>query len=138
MMKALERYHRVLGLCVLVLMGAVATLATIELGWVLIKDAITPPILLLDLDELLEILGVFLLVLITLELFDAVFKTLNSHHVDHAEVTLRVAIIAVARKVIVLDIQVRTAPKLVALAGLIAALVGGTYILARLRKSSPS
>lgn len=138
MVSAFERVRRVLGICVLVLMAVVAALATVELGWVVVKDVISPPIIFVTLDELLEMLGVFLLVLITLELFDTVLKTLAHQEVDHAEITLRVGIIAVARKVILLDAQVMPATKIAALAALILALVVGTYVLARILKRSPS
>jgi hypothetical protein len=36
-------------------------IATVELGWVLLKDILSPPILLLEVDELLEVFGFFLL-----------------------------------------------------------------------------
>ncbi len=47
-------------------------LATFELGWLIARDALTPPPFLLEIDESLELFGPFLLVLIGLELIHSV------------------------------------------------------------------
>jgi len=44
------------------MMALVLLLSTVELGWIIVKDIISPPIFLLDINELLEIFGLFLLV----------------------------------------------------------------------------
>lgn len=54
------------------MMALVVALATIELGWIIVKDIITPPIFLLDSNELLDIFGLFLLVLVGIELLDTI------------------------------------------------------------------
>jgi uncharacterized membrane protein (DUF373 family) len=85
----------------MVLMMVVVLLSTIELGWLIANDILTPPIILLEIDELLDVFGFFLLVLISLELLE----TIKAHFVEntfHAEVVLEVAMIAIARKVIIL------------------------------------
>ena len=41
----------------IVMMVLVVLLATVELGWIIIKDIISDPILLLEIGELLEIFG---------------------------------------------------------------------------------
>ena len=50
------------------MMVVVVLLSTIELGWIIIRDIVTAPVILLEIDELLEIFGFFLLVLIGIEL----------------------------------------------------------------------
>ena len=65
-------------------MAVVLLLSTVELAWVIIKDIITPPILIVDIDELLEIFGLFMLVLIGIELLDTIAKTYMAESVDHA------------------------------------------------------
>ena len=49
----------------IVLMALVIFIATIELGYIVIKDIISPPIFLLEIEELLDIFGFFLLILIS-------------------------------------------------------------------------
>lgn len=84
------------------MMGIVVLLATVELGWVLAKDVLTPPYFLLEIDELLEVFGQFLLVLIGIELLHSM-KVFVQERRLHLEAVLAVAMIAVARKIIVLD-----------------------------------
>jgi hypothetical protein len=43
-------------------------LSTIELGWIIIQDIVSRPLLLLEISELMEIFDFFLLVLIGIEL----------------------------------------------------------------------
>jgi hypothetical protein len=59
------------------MMAVVVVLSVVDLAWVLIKDIISPPLALLDVDELLDIFGVFLSVLIGIELLETL-KTLRA------------------------------------------------------------
>ena len=68
MIEAIKKFERVIFISLLVMMSLVVLLATIELGWIIIKDIITPPIFLLEINELFEIFGLFMLVLIGVEL----------------------------------------------------------------------
>ena len=67
-----EKVERVVVVSLLIMMALVVCLSTVELGWFIIKDVITPPIFLLEIDELLDIFGMFLLVLIGVELLETV------------------------------------------------------------------
>lgn len=87
-----------------VMMAVVVLLSTLELGWI-IKDIITPPMFLLEIDELLDVFGLFMLVLIGIELLDTISKTYLSASTDHTQIVMAVAIIAIARKVIILDVK---------------------------------
>ena len=110
------------------MMALVVALATIELGWIIVKDIITPPIFLLDSNELLDIFGLFLLVLVGIELLDTI-KTYLAKRELHTEVVLLVAMIAVARKVIILDEAKLSAPMLLGIAAIIGALGISYYLL---------
>ena len=72
MLKIIEKFERIINVVLLVMLAIVVLLATIDLGWIILKDIMTPPVLLLDVDELLELFGAFLLVMIGLELLDTV------------------------------------------------------------------
>ena len=110
-------------------MAVVLLLSTIELAWVIIKDIITPPIILLEIDELLEIFGLFMLVLIGIELLDTIAKTYMNESADHAQIVMAVAIIAIARKVIILDVKDLSGFALVGIAAIILALSIGYYLI---------
>ncbi len=122
------------------MMSLVVLLATIELGWIIIKDIITPPIFLLEINELFEIFGLFMLVLIGIELLETIANTYTNQNTNHAKIVMAVALIAIARKVIILDVENYSGQ---ALAG-IAAISGITKHLQKisrhmtLRKNSSS
>ena len=129
-MKFIEKIERVIVLSLLVMMVLVVLLSTIDLGWLIIKDIITPPVLLLDINELLDIFGVFLLVLIGVELLETV-KMYLTEKVVHVEVVFTVAMIAIARKVIILDIKEVLSLTLIGIAAIIVALSFGYYLLTK-------
>ena len=121
MLDWLKKFEKAVTIALVVLMALVVLLATIELGWVIIKDIITPPVFLLEIDELLEIFGLFLLVLIGVELLETI-KAYMKDNVVHYEVVMTVAMIAVARKVIILDVKELHSLTLVGIAAIILAL----------------
>jgi uncharacterized membrane protein (DUF373 family) len=89
----------------------VVALSTIELTWIIAKDVITRPILLLEVAELLEIFGLFMLVLIGIELLEMI-KIYLDEKVIHVEVVFMVAIVAIARKGVTLDVKKSFGPHL--------------------------
>jgi uncharacterized membrane protein (DUF373 family) len=123
----LGRFEKAVTVTLAVLMALVVLLATIELAWVIIQDIITPPVVLLEIDELLDIFGLFLLVLIGVELLGTI-RTYLKENVVHADVVLTVAMIAIARKVIVLDVGELAGMTLVGMAAVIAALAVAKHV----------
>jgi uncharacterized membrane protein (DUF373 family) len=86
----------------------------------------------LDINELLEIFGLFMLVLIGIELLETI-KTYIMKNVIHLEVVLMVAMIAIARKVIILDIKKVPSPTLMGIGVIIIALSVGYYLVKQVR-----
>lgn len=129
MLLFIKRFEKIIVQVLVVLMAVVLLLSTVELAWVIIKDAITPPILLLEIDELLEIFGLFMLVLIGIELLDTIAKTYMAESVDHAQIVMAVAIIAIARKVIIIDVKDLSGLALIGIAAIILALTTGYYLI---------
>ena len=72
MLKIIDKFERTINVALLWMLALVVLLATIDLGWIIVKDVMTPPVLLLEVDELLELFGAFLLVMIGVELLDTV------------------------------------------------------------------
>jgi uncharacterized membrane protein (DUF373 family) len=134
-MKFIEKIEKVIVLSLLVMMVLVVLLSTIDLGWLIIKDIITPPVLLLNINELLDIFGVFLLVLIGVELLETV-KMYLTEKLVHVEVVFTVAMIAIARKVIILDIKEVLSLTLIGIAAIIVALSFGYYLLTKKNATS--
>jgi len=115
----------------MVMMAIVLGLATIDLGWLIIKDISHPPYFLLDVNQLLEIFGLFMLVVIGIELLETIMKTYITQGQPHYEVVLSVAIIAISRKVIILDLKEVNSLTLIGIASIIAALTGGYFLMKR-------
>lgn len=129
MLPFIKSFEKIIIRVLVVLMASVLLLSTVELAWVIIKDIITPPILLLEIDELLDIFGLFMLVLIGIELLETIAKTYMAESVDHAQIVMAVAIIAIARKVIILDVKDLSGLALVGIAAIILALSIGYYLI---------
>ena len=126
--KYLRYFEKIITVSLIIMMAVVILLATIELGWIIIKDIITPPILLLDINEMLDIFGLFLLVLIGIELVETI-KAYLSERVIRVEVVIIVALIAISRKVIILDVKELSSLTLIGIAAIILALSTGYYLL---------
>ena len=130
MLDMLKKFEKVITVTLVVMMASVVLLATIELGWIIVKDIITPPVFLLEIEELLDIFGLFLLVLIGVELLETI-KAYVKENVVHFEVVLTVAMIAIARKVIILDVKELPSMTLVGIAAIIVALAAAKFYYRR-------
>ena len=128
----LKKFETLITNALMVMMALVILLATVELGWFIIQDLISPPFLMLEIKELIELFGLFLLVLIGIELLESV-KTYVLEREIHLEVVLAVAIIALARKVVALDFKETDGVTLIGLAGMLLALTIGYYLIRRSR-----
>lgn len=129
MIAMIKKLERMLILALVAMMALVVVLATVELGWIITKDVVSPPVFLLEIEELLEIFGLFMLVLIGIELLETIVKTYLHQSADHARIVMSVAIIAVARKVIILDVKDASELTLLGLAAIILALCIGYYLI---------
>lgn len=125
----LKKFKRMLIIIITIMMGIVLLLSTIELCWVIINDILSPPVFLLEINELLEIFGMFMLVIIGIELFETIMKTYLTEGYDHAQIVLSVAIIAIARKVIILDVKEIPSLTLFGIGIIILALSIGYYLI---------
>ncbi len=109
-------------------MSLLLIIATLQLGYRVIESVIISDTFILDLDVLMDLFGTFLLVLIGIELLDTIKVYFKKHEV-HVEVVMLVALIAIARKIIVLDFKEYTGLEIVAIASIIIALSLGYYFI---------
>ena len=114
---------------VLILMTIVVAIAIIELGILLYLDIFDTKddVLFLEIDELFRVFGFFFIILIGFELIETVEMYFKDNLI-HAEVVLLVAVIAVSRKVILLDLEKYDPLAIIGLGTVIIAL-GGCYSL---------
>ena len=112
------------------LMLLAVTLGTFELGRVLVTSILSPPFLLLDISTLFDAFGLFLVILIGLELLKSMQFFLAEKRIKPGMV-IEVAIIAVCNKVITLDLKHTGADMLLGMAALLVGLSAGYFILQR-------
>jgi uncharacterized membrane protein (DUF373 family) len=126
-------FERTLAAVLLLLMSGIAVLAVGELVFVLYKDLNSNRGLFLDLGELFEVFGMFLIVLIAIELMASVYMYMLDKSV-HVEIMLLIAVTALTRKVVVLDTESKGDPAMymLGLAALLGTLVIGYYLVKRL------
>jgi len=118
----------VMGLLGMMMLAVLAS--TIELAFVLAQELIEQPLVRLNVDEMIRVFGFFLMVLIGLELLETIKAYLKEDRV-HAEVVFLVAIVAVSRKVIILDYKETQAGLLFGMSALIVALGIGYFLVRR-------
>lgn len=118
--------------CVLILMTIIVAISIVELGIILYLDLFDPTddVLFLEIDELFRIFSFFFIILIGFELIETV-EMYFKDNIIHAEVVLLVAVIAVSRKVILLDLEKYDPLAIIGL-GIIIVALGGCYSLIKL------
>ena len=130
MEKFLKKFERFIVITLLGFMALVVLLSAVELAVLIFEQLMIPPFMLLDMNKLLKIFSFFLIVLIGLELIEVIKVYLVDEQV-HVEVIFLVAIIAIARKVIILDVNEMDPLTLIGVAAILLALSGGYYLLKR-------
>lgn len=103
------------------MLALVVILSTVHLGVMIGEEIWEPPRFMIRVQGLLEVFGYFLLVLIGVELLETL-KAYLKKDVIHVRVVLEVALIAMARKVIIEEPNAVSALTLVGIAALILAL----------------
>jgi uncharacterized membrane protein (DUF373 family) len=118
-----EMGKRVVAGVLLIMMFGVLAIAVVELIWIPLSSvfpglprAAAGGVLMTE-AQMLDVFGVFLSVLIALELVETVEVYFKDHEV-HAEIVILVALIAIARKVVLLDLHDYAPMSIMALAAL--------------------
>jgi len=123
----LKKFERMVIVSLISMMVLVIFISTIELAVIIVKDILAPPKYWLGVDQLFEIFGFFLILLIGVELLETI-KAYLLENVVHSEIVLEVALIAIARKVITLDVKQYEPLALIGIAALIIT-IGLSYFL---------
>lgn len=125
--RVLKYFEQIVVISLIIMMVVVIALSTFELGQIIVKDILDPQNILLDINDLLEIFGFFMLILIGVELMETIRAYLKDH-VVHVEIVLEVALIAVARKIVIIDIKDYDALSLLAVAAIVLSLAAAYYL----------
>jgi uncharacterized membrane protein (DUF373 family) len=133
MKKVMDWFERLVVYALLVLMMLIILLALAGFIIILVQDVSQRPVNIFHIDQILEFFGYVLLVLIGVELLDTIRAYLQEH-VVHVEVVLEVALIAVARKIIILELKEVSPGTLFGIAALVAVLALAFFLEKRGRK----
>ena len=133
MMKVMDWFERLVIYALIVLMMLIIFLALAGFIILLVQDVSRQPVTIFNIDQILEFFGYVLLVLIGVELLDTIRAYLQEH-VVHVEIVLEVALIAVARKIIILELKEVAPETLFGIAALVAALALAFFLEKRGRK----
>ena len=106
----LKSLERIIVFCLIAIMIVIIVLSMVRLGWAVIEETLKPPTLSIESEQLTKIFGFVLMILIALELLESI-KAYLREDVIHMEIVLAVALIAIARKLITLDVT-KTEPLL--------------------------
>ena len=110
-----------------ILMAMVIMWSVADVVWVLYQRLSVEPVLLLDYNDLFDVFGAIMLVLISIEIFINVRLYLGSNVIP-IQLVVATALMAIARKVIVLDLE-DTGPMYVMGIAVTALALGITYWL---------
>jgi len=112
-----------------ILMVFVILMGVVDVIWVLYKKLAAPPKFLLTISDILQTFGAFMAVLIAIEIFVNITIYLRED-VIHIRIVMATALMAVARKVIILDVEDTSASYLFGLAGVVLAMSIGYWLVA--------
>ena len=128
MLEKINTFERMVYTFLIILLAAVLIFAIGELVWLFIECLLNLPKGLLENGELVGVLGSFLLVFIIVELLDTM-KAYITENVIHVEIVVLLAIIAIARKVILLDPTAADAGELIGIGIIIVGLAAAYYLI---------
>jgi len=128
MLAYLKKFEKFIISSIIVMMIFVIFLSTIRLGWILIIEMVQPPFMLLKADDLLKLFGFFLMILIGIELLESI-KTYLTEEKIQVEVVMSVALIAVARKIITLELSKLDGITIIGISATILSLSIGYFLL---------
>ena len=123
-----KSFEKIIICVLLALMIITVAISTVELAVILWKQMKQHPLLLLDVEEMTEVFGFFLMVLIGLELLETLKSYLDDDSM-HVEVVFLVAMVAIARKVIILDYKDFDPKMLMGMSAIILSLSMGFYLV---------
>lgn len=112
---------------ILLLLSVIVLLAFVDLIYETYIEIIKPPLMVINSKSLIELFSLCLIIIIGIELIETV-KAFLKEEIVHVELVILVAIIAIARKVIVWDFDKYSNLHLLSLAAMLLALAS-TYFL---------
>lgn len=132
MIEIVNKFEKLIYAVLMAMLMFVLIAALGDLVWLLYQNLVEKTPALLEAHELIQVLGAFLLVLIGVELLDTI-KAYFIENTIHVEIVVLLAIIAMARKIIILDPSAMTGIEfgfeLMGIGVIVAGLAAGYYLI---------
>lgn len=128
MLKILDKVRKYIAIALLSLMAIIVVSATLEVAYEIAVNMFEPPGFFIGVQDLFGVFGLFLMVLIGLELMTSIQMYLD-HNSIHAELMLLVAITAITRKIVILDASQIDPMIMFGIGAVIIALALGYYLV---------
>jgi uncharacterized membrane protein (DUF373 family) len=116
--------------CLAFLMTLVILWGVVDVAWEIYQKLRTPPVMLMSISDILATFGAFMAVLIAIEIFINITVYLRDD-VIHVKIVMATALMAIARKVIILDFSVVTPDYILATAALVFAMGFGYWLVVK-------
>lgn len=116
--------------CLAALMTLVILWGVVDVGWVIYQQLKTPPFMMLTISDMLATFGAFMAVLIAIEIFINITIYLRDD-VIHVKIVMATALMAIARKVIILDYATTTPDYIWATAAVVLAMSVGYFLVVK-------
>jgi uncharacterized membrane protein (DUF373 family) len=116
-----------------VLMTGVIVFGVADVVYVLYRRLLAEPVGLLEITDILATFGAFMAVLIAIEIFVNIISYLRED-VIHVRIVLATALMAIARKVIILDYSTTSPQYIYATAAVVAAMALAYWLVVRERR----
>ncbi|HVP94650.1 MAG TPA: phosphate-starvation-inducible PsiE family protein [Methanoregulaceae archaeon] len=133
----ITKFEKLVYLILIILLGIVILFSISELIGLIYSGLFVESVYRLDNHELVNLFGFFLLVIIGIELLETL-KTYLQENTIHFEIVILVALIAVARKVILLEPDNNSNGLVMVGIGVIILSLGAAYLLIKKAKSMKS
>jgi uncharacterized membrane protein (DUF373 family) len=127
-MNMFAKVEKVIAIALLTLMTLVVISGTLEVGYEIVTSFIQPPGFFIGVSEFFDVFGLFLMVLIGLELMTSIHMYMENHNI-HVEMMFLVALTAITRKIVILDSSNQEPLMVFAIGFLVIALSVGYYLL---------
>lgn len=116
--------------CLAALMTLVILWGVVDVGYVIYQKLLTPPFMMMTISDMLATFGAFMAVLIAIEIFINITIYLRDD-IIHVKIVMATALMAIARKVIILDFEEITPDYMWATAALVFAMSIGYWLVVK-------
>lgn len=128
MMNQINKFQKLMVWSVIWMMVVVIFSTTLEVGWIIVQGLFTPPYLLFNIDKVLDIFGLFFIVIIGIELIETV-KMIMDESMMNVGVIILVGLTALVRKILIIDIKTTAPLFLMGMGVLVISLAAAYYLI---------